>query len=260
MPKPLIIYERRNSFAIIRLNRPEKLNALSREMIAALSDVLKQLENEPELRAVILTGEGERAFCVGTDINELTNLTESEALETSMRGQAVCNQVENLPVPVIAAINGLAVGGGCELALATHIRVASKDAEFSLPETKLGVIPGYGGTQRLAREIGRGRALETMLTGRSISAEEAYGCGLVNRVVDPSMVFGEAQSIAGEIAKLAPLAIRSCLRAVTGGLELPLKQGLALEAEIFASLFATEDMKEGTRAFLEKRSPIFKGI
>jgi enoyl-CoA hydratase len=259
MSKSSIIYERRDSLAIIRLNRPEKLNALSREMIKAVGGALEELERQPELRAVILTGVGDRAFCVGTDISELSALDESEARETSRLGQAICGQIESFPVPVIAAINGLAVGGGCELALACHIRLASENAQFSLPETKLGVIPGYGGTQRLAREIGRGRALEMILIGRILSAVEAFQYGLINRVTDKSELLAEAESVAVEIAKLAPLAIRACLQAVTRGLELPLKEGLAIERELFASLFTTEDMREGTRAFLEKRSPIFKG-
>ncbi|MGH9905579.1 MAG: enoyl-CoA hydratase/isomerase family protein, partial [Pyrinomonadaceae bacterium] len=238
---------------------PEKLNALSREMIKALSGAFAELEHQPELRAVILTGVGDRAFCVGTDISELSALDESEARETSRLGQALCDQIESFTVPVIAAINGLAVGGGCELALACHIRLASENAQFSLPETELGVIPGYGGTQRLAREIGRGRALEMVLTGRILTAAEAFQYGLINRVTDKSELLTEAESVAVEIAKLAPLAIRACLQAVTRGLELPLKEGLAIERELFASLFTTEDMREGTRAFLEKRLPIFKG-
>jgi enoyl-CoA hydratase len=254
-----IICEQRGSLAIIRLNRPEKLNALSRDMLGALSDAFKQRQSQPGLRAVILTGAGERAFCAGTDISELATLDEREARETSKRGQATCEQIESCRVPVIAAINGLAVGGGCELALSCHLRVASTNAQFSLPETKLGVIPGYGGTHRLAREVGYGRALEMMLTGKTLTAEDARRLGLVNRVTDPAGLLPAAEALAGEIAKLAPLAIRACLQAVTRGLEHPLKEGLALEAELFASLFATEDMREGTRAFLEKRPPLFKG-
>lgn len=259
MPKSPIIYERRDSLAIIRLDRSEKLNALSREMITALSGAFEQLENQPDLRAVILTGAGERAFCAGTDITELTQLNEHEARETSKRGQAVCDQIEDFPVPVIAAVNGIAAGGGCELALACHLRIASTKAEFSLPEIKLGVIPGYGGTQRLPREIGYGRALDVMLTGKTLSAEEAFRIGLVNRVSEPGVLLSEAELLANDIAKLAPLAIRACLQAVTRGLELPLEEGLALETELFAGLFATVDMREGTGAFLEKRTPVFKG-
>lgn len=256
---PSILYELDGPLAIVRLNRPEKFNALSREMILALGDTFTQIATRPELRAVILTGAGERAFCAGTDIAELTLLDEVTARAVSERGQAVCKQIEQCPVPVIAAINGLAVGGGFELALACHIRIASSNARFSLPEAKLGVIPGYGGTQQLTRELGKARALEMMLTNGELSAAEAFDGGLINRMTDPANVVSEAQSVANDIAKLAPLAIRACLQAVTRGLELPLTEGLALEAELFASLFATEDVREGTQAFLEKRPPVFKG-
>jgi enoyl-CoA hydratase len=255
----LILLETRDAIAIIRLNRPEKLNALSRAMLEDLSAAFKQLEKQSDLRAVILTGSGEAAFCAGTDINELAGLDQNGARAASERGQAVCNQIENCPVPVIAAINGIAAGGGCELALACHLRIASTKAQFTLPETKLGVIPAYGGTQRLPREIGYGRALEVMLTGKVLSAEQGYQLGLVNQVTVPANVLTAAESLANDISKLAPLAVRACLKAVTRGLELPLQEGLALEAELFASLFATQDMREGTRAFLEKRTPVFKG-
>lgn len=254
-----VLHERRNSLAIIRLNRPEKLNALTREMLLSLSDAFKTIAGESNTRAIILTGSGERAFCAGTDIGELKEHDQSTAREVARCGQEVCEQIEGCAVPVIAAINGLATGGGGELALACHIRFASSNARFSLPETKLGLIPGYGGTQRLAREIGQGRALELMLTRRTLSAQEALKYGLVNRVTEPGALLPESELLAGEIAKLAPLAIRACLQAVTRGLKLPLAEGLALEAELFASLFATEDMREGTSAFLEKRAPVFKG-
>ncbi len=256
---PSLSFEQRDSIGLIRLNRPEKLNALSREMILALSEAFKNIEGKPDLRVVILTGAGEKAFCAGTDISELTGLDKDRALEVSARGQALCNQVENCAVPVIAAINGIAAGGGCELALACHIRIAAPNASFSLPETKLGIIPGYGGTQRLAREIGRGRALEMMLTGRTLSAEEALKTSLINRIATSNDLLAEAEALGQEITKLAPLAIRACLEAVTRGTELSLAEGLALEAELFAGLFVTEDMREGTRAFLEKRQPVFKG-
>ena len=255
----LILLERRDAIAIVRLNRPEKLNALSRAMLEDLSDTFKQLEKQSDLRAVILTGSGEVAFCAGTDINELAELDQSGARAASERGQAVWNQIENCPVPVIAAIKGIAAGGGCELALACHLRIASTNAQFTLPETKLGMIPAYCGTQRLPREIGYGRALEVMLTGKVLSAEQGYQLGLVNQVTDPADVLTAAESLAKDISTLAPLAVRACLKAVTHGLELPLKEGMALETELFASLFTTQDMREGTRAFLEKRTPVFKG-
>jgi enoyl-CoA hydratase len=255
----LILLERRDAIAIIRLNRPEKLNALSRVMLEDLSGAFKQFEKESDLRAVILTGSGDAAFCAGIEINELALLDRNEARAASERGQAVCNQIVNFPMPVIAAVNGLAAGCGCRVALACHLRIASTNAEFALPETRLGMIPDYGGTQRLAREIGDGRALDLMLTGKVLSAEQGYQFGLVNQVTDPANVLKAAESLAMDISKLAPLAIRACLKAVTYGLDLPLQAGLTLESELFASLFATEDMREGTRAFLEKRPPIFKG-
>ncbi|HYJ84859.1 MAG TPA: enoyl-CoA hydratase-related protein [Pyrinomonadaceae bacterium] len=255
----LINYERRESFAVIRLNRPEKLNAVSRDMLAELTDIFKQTTDDHDLRAIILTGEGDRAFSAGTDLGELIDIPAAEARGVANRGQALCNQVENSPVPVIAAVNGIAAGAGCELALACHLRIASTNSSFSLPELKLGIIPGYGGTQRLTREIGRGRAFEIMLTGRSVAAEEALRIGLVNRVVPSDALLAEAEALAHEIAQLAPLAIRSCLEAVTRGADMQLEKALDLEAQLFARLFATDDMREGTRAFLEKRKPTFKG-
>ena len=258
--KPETIHvERRESVTIVTLNRPEKLNALSRETIAALSAAFKNFESDSELRAVILTGAGDRAFSAGTDISELIHVGADEAESIAERGQQLCNQIEQSPVPVIGAINGIAAGGGCELALACHLRIATRNARFSLPETKLGIIPGYGGTQRMTRELGRARALELILTSGIINAEDALQLGLVNRVVPSGELSTAAEALAGEIAQLAPLAIRACLKAVVVGTELPLEEGLALEAKLFASLFATEDMREGTRAFLEKRKPVFKG-
>jgi enoyl-CoA hydratase len=255
---PLILHERTASLAIIRLNRPEKLNSLSHEMFAELSLLLRQLESETELRAVILTGAGDKAFCAGTDIVELSTNDETSAAVTSKRGQNLCDQIESFTVPVIAAINGAAAGGGCELALSCHVRFASESAVFSLPEMKLGLIPGYGGTQRLPREIGQGRALELMLTGRSLTAAEALDVGLVNQVVSGDVV-SAAVSFAEQLERLSPLSIRACLKAVTEGMKMSLEDGLALETELFSSLFATADAKEGTTAFLEKRRPVFKG-
>ena len=252
-----ILRERRSSFTILRLNRPAKLNALSEEMFEALNEQISKIENDQELRAVILTGEGDRAFCAGTDIAELHDATDATAV--SERGQRLCTRIESLPIPVIAAINGIAAGGGLELVLACHLRIASTAATFSLPETGLGLIPGYGGTQRLPRELGVGPAVEMMLTGKALAAEEALGLGLINRVVRPSELLSEAISLAEEIAQLSPLSIRACLKAVIQGLNLSLDEGLDLETQLFASLFETEDAREGTSAFLEKRKPVFKG-
>ncbi|HEX6730244.1 MAG TPA: enoyl-CoA hydratase-related protein [Pyrinomonadaceae bacterium] len=255
----LILCERNKAVTIIRLNRPEKFNAFSAAMSDDLFALLDLLQQQQDLRVVILTGAGERAFSAGTDIAELDGLTEAEALELSARGQQLCERIESFPVPVIAAVNGVAAGGGCELALACHLRVASKLATFSLPETKLGIIPAYGGTQRLPRDIGVARALEAMLAGKVIDAQSAFNFGLINRLVEPHQLMSETVSLANEIASLAPLAVRACLKAVSEGLELPLEDGLRLERELFASLFTTEDAHEGTRAFLEKRAPEFKG-
>lgn len=287
MGAPFIIFERNGPIEIIRLSRPDKLNALTREMNLALTNHFKNVEQQSDLRAVILTGDGDKAFCAGTDIAELAEAVEpgegrgdenaaqdedsgpgqdravaqrqDRAREVSERGQALCNQIENCGVPVIAAVNGIAVGGGCELALACHLRIASANAQFSLPETKLGLIPAYGGTQRLAREIGNGRALEMMLTGKTVGAEEALQFGLINRIAPAGELLTQAEALATEIAQLAPLAIRACLEAVNKGAELSLAEGLALEAKLFAELFATEDVREGTRAFLEKQKPVFRG-
>lgn len=254
----LIDIQLHDGVATVRLNRPEKLNSLTGEMIVSLSDLFRGFASDSSLRAVILTGTGEKAFCVGTDISELDVSDKDEALNISQRGQTLCNLIEQCPVPVIAALNGLAVGGGCEVALACHIRLATANASFSLPETRLGIIPGYGGTQRMPREVGRSRALEIMLGGREVSATTAERLGLINRIVDAADLLREAESLARDIARLAPLAIRACLEAVRIGSELSLAEGLAVETRLFAELFATADMREGTRAFLEKRAPKFK--
>lgn len=257
--QPLILSKRQDSVAIFILNRADKLNALSHQLADELVQEFSRLETDQDLRVVILTGAGERAFSAGTDIAELDGLTEAEALVLSARGQQLCDKIESFPVPVIAAVNGVAAGGGCELALACHLRIASKQATFSLPETKLGVIPAYGGTQRLPRDIGAARALEAMLAGKVLDAQSAFDFGLINRLVEPDQLMSETVSLANEIASLAPLAVRACLKAVSEGLRLPLEEGLRLERKLFASLFTTEDAHEGTRAFLEKRAPVFKG-
>ncbi|MGI8919774.1 MAG: enoyl-CoA hydratase/isomerase family protein [Pyrinomonadaceae bacterium] len=251
--------QQQDGVAIVRLNRPEKLNSLTGEMIRSLGDLFRGFASDSSLRAVILTGTGEKAFCVGTDINELTASDKAEALKISLRGQALCDLIEQCPVPVIAALNGLAVGGGCELALACHIRLGTANVRFSLPETRLGIMPGYGGTQRMPREVGKSRALEIMLGGREVSAADAERLGLINRIVEPEDLLTESHSLAQDVARLAPLAIRACLESVRVGLELPLDEGLAVESRLFAELFATADVREGTRAFLEKRAPRFKG-
>jgi len=254
-----IVLKRIDHCALLTINRPDKLNALTSAMKSDLIGHLETLKNDDQLRVVILTGAGDRSFCAGTDIAELSELSDQQGSEVSESGQKLAREFENFSVPVIAAVNGLAAGGGFELLLGCHLRIASTAATFSLPETWLGLMPAYGATQRLVREIGLGHAVEWMLTRRKISAEEAFDFGLLNRIVPPGRVLEEALSLAHEIEQLSPLSIRACLKAVTQGFELPLDEGLALETELFASLFSTQDAREGTRAFLEKRKPVFKG-
>lgn len=254
----MIDYELHDHIAVVRLNRPAKRNALTAEMLARLEEIFRAAAQSKDLRAMILTGAGEM-FSAGTDIAELAALDVESARAASQRGQGVCAVIESCGVPVIAAVNGAATGGGCELALACHLRVAARGASFSLPETHLGLLPAYGGTQRLAAIVGRGRALAAMLAGDAIAADEALQLGIVNRVVEEKEVMHAAMKLADTIAVNAPLAVRACLRAVVEGSQLDFARGLALEAELFAGLFATEDAREGTSAFLEKRKPVFKG-
>lgn len=256
---PEVTFEERGTILFVRLERPAKRNALTSAMLERLGEIFAGVAARQDLRAVILSGAG-ADFCAGTDITELEGISEKDARRKAERGQEVCDQIELCGTPVIAAVQGAAAGGGCELALACHLRVASSNARFSLPEARLGVIPAYGGTQRLARAAGTGRALAAMLAGEEIDAEEALRFGLVNRVVEPDRLMPEAESLAQAIIdNAAPLAARACLHAVTRGARLPLDEALRHEAELFASLFATEDVREGTRAFLEKRKPAFKG-
>lgn len=255
----MISYEERGEIAYVRLERAEKRNALTREMLERLGEIFASVAARRDLRAVILGGAGPD-FCAGTDISELEDLDEEGALAKALRGQEVCDLVEMCGTPVIAALRGAAAGGGCELALACHLRLAARGARLSLPETTLGVIPAYGGTQRLARSAGNARALAAMLAGESINADEALRLGLVNRVVEEESLLTEAETLAHSIiATAAPLAARACLEAVTRGTRMPVEEGLKLEAELFASLFNTADVREGTRAFLEKRKPKFEG-
>lgn len=254
MSSPFISVSPIDSVQLIQLNRPEELNALTGEMIRELSDLLISLNSQPDLRVIILTATGDKAFCTGIDQAELVGLDHDRALEISEREQMLCNQIENCSMPVIAAMNGLASGVGCELALACHLRIAADNAEFSLAEAKLD-----GRSQRLAREVVEESALEIMLSGKTVSAAEALRFGLVNEVVPIGELASQAERLAREITQLAPLAIRACLEAVTQGAHLSLAEGLALESKLFATLFATDDVREGTRAFLEKRAAVFKG-
>jgi len=254
-----LLYEKRNGIGYVTVNRPEKLNALNRKTMDELEECFHEIESDDEVRAVILTGAGEKAFVGGADINELGVQTPVQGKETSVRGQKILDLIEHLGKPVIAAINGYALGGGCELALACTIRIASENARLGQPEVKLGIIPGYAGTQRLPRLIGKGRALEMVLSGDPISAAEAYRIGLVNQVVPAQDLIATAEKLAQKILANAPLAVKFALEAVNHGLEMTEAEGQFLEANLFGLCCTTADMKEGTRAFLEKRTARFTG-
>jgi enoyl-CoA hydratase len=254
-----LLYVKRNAIGYVTVNRPEKLNALNQKTMDELRECFEGIERDDEVRAVILTGAGEKAFVGGADINELAVQTPVEGKEMSVRGQRILDLIEHLGKPVIAAINGYALGGGCELALACTLRIASENARLGQPEVKLGLIPGYAGTQRLTRLVGKGRALEMVLSGDPISAAEAYRIGLVNQVVPPHDLIATAEKLAQKITANAPLAVKFALEAVNHGLEMTQAEGQFLEANLFALCCTTADMKEGTRAFLEKRPARFTG-
>ncbi len=259
MPNTLL-FELDNSIARITINRPDKLNALNATVISELADAVTRVETDTGVQGVILTGSGQKAFVAGADISELAGQSPVEGKLRSMLGQHVFRRLERCGKPVIAAVNGFALGGGCELAMACHIRIAAEHARFGQPEVKLGIGPGYGGTARLPRLVGKGRALELLLTGEMIDAAEAYRLGLVNRVVPADKLMSESETLLRTILANGPLAIRACLEAVDAGLETSLDQALLLEANHFGLLSATEDMREGTTAFMEKRKPVFKGV
>ena len=248
-----LLYEKRDAVAIITINRPKVLNALNRKTLEELDAVVGEVIADPAVRAAVLTGAGNKAFVAGADINELSVLDPVAGRDYGLFGQSVLDRIERAPKPFLAAINGFALGGGCELAMACHLRLAAENAHLGQPEVKLGLIPGYGGTQRLARLVGKGRALQLVLSGEHIPAEEAKRIGLVNEVVPAPDLLDTAISWAGKIAANAPLAIRFALEAVNHGLEMTLPEGLFLEATLFSLCCTTEDMKEGTKAFLEKR-------
>ena len=246
--------------ATITINRPDKLNALNAQTKAELRQAFEQVKSDASIDAVVITGAGEKAFVAGTDIGELTALDAKTGKSFSEKGQILFRFIENLGKPVIAAVNGYALGGGMELALACHIRIASENAKFGQPEVNLGVIPGYGGTQRLARLIGKGRAMEMILTGDPIDAQEALRIGLVNKVVPTSDLMKTAEALAQKILSKGPLAVRVGLKAVNITDEANLTDGQALEASLFGLCCDSEDFKEGTAAFLQKRKPVFKGM
>ena len=254
-----VLYEKKNGIAYVTLNRPKVLNALNKATWQDLRTAFEDARDDATVRGAILTGAGDKAFIAGADISELATVSAVQAEESSTVGQAVLNLIENLGKPVIAAINGFALGGGCETAMACTIRIASEHAKFGQPEVKLGLIPGGGGTQRLPRLVGKGRALQLILSGGIINAAEAYRIGLVNEVVPAAELIPRAEAALGEIFANAPIAIRYSIEAVNKGMETTQAEGLALEASFFGLCAGTEDKGEGTRAFLEKRAPQFQG-
>lgn len=254
-----LILERNNAIAYVTVNRPKVLNALNMATMEELRAAFHDLKNDAAVRVVILTGAGEKAFIAGADIGELAKQDAVSGKEYTHRGQNVLNLIENLGKPVIACINGFALGGGCEIAMACTMRLASENAKLGQPEVKLGIIPGYGGTQRLPRLVGKGIAMQMVLAGEMIAAQEAHRIGLVNEVVPPAELIPRAQAIAAKIIANAPLAVQYAMEAVNKGMEMTLNEGLYLEALLFAVACSTEDKAEGTQAFLEKRAPVFKG-
>jgi enoyl-CoA hydratase/carnithine racemase len=254
-----ILVEKKNSIAYVIVNRPKVLNALNMATMEELRTALTEIKNDLAVRVAILTGTGEKAFIAGADISELAKHDAVSGKEYTHRGQSVLDLIENLGKPVIACINGFALGGGCEIALACTMRIASESAKLGQPEVKLGIMPGYGGSQRLPRLVGKGIANQLLLTGEMISAQEAHRIGLVNEVAAPAELIPRAEAIAQKIIANAPLAVQYTLEAVNKGMEMPLAEGLYLEAALFGLCSATEDKKEGTSAFLEKRKAEFKG-
>lgn len=254
-----ILLEQNEQILTITINRPDKLNALNYKTIEELGTVFSGLENDDSVGGVLITGAGEKAFVAGADISEIQILDLESGKDFAQFGQQVFAQIENLRKPVIALINGFALGGGCELAMACHMRIAAENAKFGQPEVTLGLIPGYGGTQRLARLVGKGRALELLLSANIIDTVKAYEIGLVNQVVAGSQLTESGNKLLNTILKKAPLATSYVLETVQRGMELPLDQAIELEAEFFGKSCSSLDMKEGTSAFLEKRKAAFKG-
>src|ERR1700676_842842 len=254
-----LLYEKKDGIAYVTLNRPKVLNALNRKTVEELHHALLDARGDDSVRVLILTGAGEKAFVAGADIGELAQQTPVSGREFSLYGQSVFHLLETMGKPSICVINGFALGGGCELALACTIRIASKTAKLGQPEVKLGIIPGYGGSQRLARLCGKGVAHELCLTGEMISAEEALRIGLVNHVHEPAELLPAAEAMAKKIIANPPLAVRYTMEVIQRGAEMPLAEGQYLETTLFGLCAATEDMREGTRAFLEKRPGQFRG-
>ncbi|MDX1623503.1 MAG: enoyl-CoA hydratase-related protein [Gemmatimonadota bacterium] len=254
-----LIVEVAGRVATVTVNRPDRMNALNSDTEAEFQDAFARIAEDDEVAGVIVTGAGEKAFVAGADIGELSGLDATEGKAFAFQGQTTFTRIANCPKPVVAAVNGYALGGGCELAIACHLRVASETARFGLPEVSLGLIPGHGGTQRLARIVGVGRALEMVLTGRQVGAEEAFRWGLVNGIAAPEDLLDAAREHLGHVLEKAPLAVQYALEATLRGQDLGLDDGLYLEATLFGMACGTDDMKEGTAAFLEKRKPEFEG-
>lgn len=254
-----LLMEIREDVALLTLNRPSVLNALNAATLRELNEAIGKVRSEDAVRTVLLTGAGEKAFAAGADIQELSQVDAAQGRELALRGQAVFRAIETCGKTVIACINGFALGGGCELALACHLRIASETARLGQPEVKLGLIPGYGGTQRLSRLVGKGVALQMILTGEMISAADAFRIGLVNEIVAPDQLLARGEAIARTIAGMAPLAVRYSLEAVERGYDLPIEEALELEASLFGHACGTADKAEGTAAFLARRSPVWTG-
>ena len=254
-----LLVENRDGVAVVTVNRPDKLNALDDRTMEELDAVFTALLADASVQGVILTGAGEKAFVAGADIGELARQSPVEGQERSVRGQKVLDRIEGLGKPVVAAVGGFALGGGCELAMACHVRVASENAKLGTPEVKLGIMCGYAGTQRLPRLVGKGRALELLLTGEMVDAQEALRIGLVNKVVPRPRLLEESEALLRKMLANGPVSLRFTLQAVSSGLEMPFAEGQYLEATLFGLICTTEDSKEGTRAFLEKRPPKFQG-
>ncbi len=251
--------EKKDGVAFVTVNRPDKLNALNDRTVEELDAAFTALGGDPQVRGVILTGSGDKAFVAGADIGELSTQSPVDGKERSIRGQKIFEKIENFGKPVIAAVNGFALGGGCELAMACHVRIASENARLGTPEVKLGIMCGYAGTQRLPRLVGKGRALEILLTGEMVDAPEALRIGLVNKVVPREKLLEEAETLLRKMLANGPVSLRFTIEAVNAGLEMPLREAQYLEATLFGLICTTEDMKEGTKAFLEKRPPKFQG-
>jgi enoyl-CoA hydratase len=254
-----LLYDAKDGIAIITLNRPQVLNALNRTLIGELEKALVTARDDASVKVLIITGAGDKAFAAGADIGELAELGPLTAIDTARRGQALTRLMEDLGKPILAAVNGFALGGGCELAMAATLRVASESAKFGQPEVNLGVIPGYGGTQRLTRLIGKGRAMDLVLTGRTVGAAEALAIGLVNMVVPPSDLMDATRKLAGTLMQKGPIALRLAMQAIDGGLEMGMDAALDWEAHLFGVCASTADMKERLAAFLEKRRAAFQG-